>query len=204
VSKIKKGVKWKNEKQAAIIINGCQTAKKNKNAPLSVLHVKVRLHCCAVVRAAIRHRHSWCCWVLVLVAASWGCAGAGRCFAGLYCCRSSLLVAVGCGGGVVLLFCFCVRGCCAFAIYYQVRLSHVSPTPIAKKNKKDRYFAFFAMTRHDVAIHNPQRHRYSVTFFQNSIMLFRHGRHLITLLLLDTFFVLAKCVFCFSSLKYFK
>ena len=49
MSKIKKGVKWKNEKQAAIIINGCQTAKKNKNAPLSVLHVKVRLHCCAVV-----------------------------------------------------------------------------------------------------------------------------------------------------------
>ena len=113
--------------------------KTNKKAPLSIVH-NVRLRRRAAIRAAVRHRRSWCCWSLrccwvrVLVAASRGHVGAGRCFAGSCCCQSSLLVVVAAGSGcwfAAVLFLFVAAA--LFKIYYRVGLGRVRPTPTAKK-----------------------------------------------------------------------
>ena len=85
-----------------------------------------------------------CCWVRVLVTASRGRAGAGCCFAGSCCCRSSLLVVVadGCGcWSAAVLFLFVAAA--LFKIYY--RVGSGQPNTYREKNKKGRYSTFPAI-----------------------------------------------------------
>ena len=147
--KNKKGCQIEKRKKSYRHQKRVSNSKKNKKKRTTVRRPRQRSSSPSCCRSSC---HSWCCWLLL---------------------RGVVLlsvVAAGCGCGVVLLFCFCVRGCCAFAIYYLVGLCRVSPTPTMKKTKKDAIPPWPAMAK-AAAIRNPQRHRYLVAFFSK----FRHA-----------------------------
>ena len=148
----------KTKKKTADIKNRCKTANKRKKNKIktqhSVVHVRSSSPLCC---------HSSPPFVVLLVAASRGRAGAGRCFAGLCCC--------------------------AFEIYYRVGLGWVSPTPTAKKNKKGRYSAFPAIPpwppwlwrRHSQPATPPLFGGIFSKIRHAFLPWRRHGRHLISL-----------------------
>ena len=127
--------------------------------------------------AAIRHRRSLCRVVCVA-------------FAGSCCCHSSLLVPARCGCLVLCsVLCICRYCVLCWSLRFCNRISDriVSGQPNTYRAKKKKLLfrlscnSAMAMA---AAIRNPQRNRYSVAFFQIFVTLFRHGRHLITLVVI--------------------